>query len=85
MFLVLLIPMTLLCAALTWMSWRANHRQVALIMAGVSLVCLILSVGTVFGGYYLYEVLKTSGGGWSAVASPAHCAVKTPERESPRL
>lgn len=79
MFLVLLIPMTLLCAALTSMSWRANHRQVALIMAGVSLVCLILSAGTIFGGYYLYEVLKTPSGGWSGVAPPVPCAVKTPE------
>ncbi|HKK01799.1 MAG TPA: hypothetical protein VJ955_06485 [Desulfuromonadales bacterium] len=71
MLLFLLVPMTLLCAVLAWMSWRASHRRVALTMAGVSLVCLILSAGTVWGSYYLYEALQIPGGGRSITASTA--------------
>lgn len=58
MFLLLLVPLALLCAVLAWMSWRARHRQVALVMAGVSLVCTGVSAGIILAGIFLYESLQ---------------------------
>lgn len=58
MFLLLLVPLAVLCAVLAWMSWRARHRQVALIMAGVSLVCSGLSVGIILAAIILYDAVQ---------------------------
>lgn len=57
MFLLLLIPMALLGAILAWMSWRARHRRAALVMAGVSLVCTVLSAGILLGSLLLFQAL----------------------------
>lgn len=57
LFLLLLIPMTLLGAVLAWMSWRARHRRAALVMAGICLVCSVLSVILLIASFLLYEAL----------------------------
>ena len=63
MFLLFLVPMAILGALLAWMSWRARHRQVALTMAGVCLVCTLLSLGILVAGFVLYEALPPAFGG----------------------
>jgi len=62
MILILLIPIALLTAIVAWLSWRARHPQVALTMAGISLLCSGLSVVTIVAGVYFYEVLEKSLG-----------------------
>ena len=57
MFLLLLLPLALLGAVLAWMSWRARQRRVALVMAGVSLVCVVLSAGIIVAALLLYQAL----------------------------
>jgi hypothetical protein len=59
MFLLLLLPMALLGTVLAWLSWRARHRRAALVMAGVSLVCAILSAGVLLAGLFLYQSLPS--------------------------
>ncbi len=57
MFLLLLLPMALLGAVLAGLSWRARHRRAALVMAGIGLVCAVLSAGILLGGFCLYQAL----------------------------
>ena len=63
MFLLLLVPLALLGAVLAWMSWRARQRRVALTMAGISLVCTLLSLGILVAGFVLYAALPPAFGG----------------------
>lgn len=63
MFLVLLVPMALLGAILAWMSWRARHRRVALVMAGLSLVCSGVSAVLLLAGLFLCRALQGPGPG----------------------
>lgn len=58
MFLILLIPLAILGAILSWMSWRARHRRVALAMASFCLVCSVLSLGIILAGIFFYEALQ---------------------------
>lgn len=58
MFLILLIPLAILGAVLAWMSWRVRHRQVALVMAAISLVSSILSVAIIMTGLFFYDALQ---------------------------
>ena len=71
MVLILLIPICLLCAALAWMCLKAKHPEVALVMAGTSLLCLVLSVATIYGGIFLYDAVKAplAGGAPPPVSS----------------
>ena len=57
MFLLLLIPLALLGAVLAWLCWRARQRRAALVMAGISLVCTVLSAGIFLAGLLLYQAL----------------------------
>ena len=57
MFLLFLIPIALLGAVLAWMSWRVRQRRVALVMAGVSLVCVVVSTGIIVAALLLYHAL----------------------------
>lgn len=57
MFLLLLLPMALLGIVLAGMSWRARHRRAALVMAGIGLLCTILSAGILLAGLYFYQTL----------------------------
>lgn len=58
MFLILLVPLAILGAVLAWMSWRVRHRQVALVMAAISLVSSILSVAIIMTGLFFYDALQ---------------------------
>lgn len=60
LFLILLVPLTLLGAILAWMCWRARQRRVALIMAGISLVCAGVSAAILLVGLFLYDALQLS-------------------------
>jgi hypothetical protein len=57
MFLLLLIPLALLGVVLAGLSWRARQRRTALVMAGISLVCTVLSAGILLAGLLLYQAL----------------------------
>lgn len=58
LFLILLIPLAILGAVLAWMSWRVSHRQVALVMAAISLVSSVLSVAIIVTGLFFYDALQ---------------------------
>jgi len=60
LFLILLVPLTLLGAILAWMCWRARQRRVALVMAGLSLVCTGISAAFLLVGLFLYDALQLS-------------------------
>jgi len=59
LFLIFLVPIAILGAVVAWMCWRARQRQIAVIMASISLVCTGLSVGIVIAGLFFYEALQT--------------------------
>jgi len=58
MFLILSVPLAILGAVLAWMSWRARHRQVALVMVSICLVFSLLSVAIILGGLFFYQALQ---------------------------
>ncbi len=63
LFLILLIPMTLLGAVLTTICWRARQRRVALVMAGIALACAGVSAVLLFAGLFLCDALQRSTAG----------------------
>lgn len=62
-FLLLLIPMALLCAILAGMSWRVRQRRVSLVLAGMSLLCSGLAAGIFLAGLFLVRALQLPGSG----------------------
>jgi len=62
LFLMLLIPIAILCAILSWLSWRASHPKVALVMAGISLFSSTICVATIVGSVFFYQALEKSLG-----------------------
>lgn len=59
LFLILLVPIAILGAIVAWMCWRAKQRQVAFIMAGISLVCSGLSIGIIVASLFFYQALES--------------------------
>ncbi|MDW7646379.1 MAG: hypothetical protein SCI25_15225 [Desulfuromonadales bacterium] len=62
LFLMLLIPLAILCSILAWLSWRARHRKVALVMVGISLFSTSICVVTIISSIYFYQALEKSLG-----------------------
>ncbi|BCA79688.1 hypothetical protein [Desulfuromonas sp. AOP6] len=62
LFLLLLIPIAILCAILAWLSWRARHRKVALVMVGISLFSSTICIVTIIGSVFFYQALEKSLG-----------------------
>ena len=62
LFLLLLIPIAILCALLAWLSWRARHPKVALVMVGISLFSSTICVITIISSIYFYQALEKSLG-----------------------
>jgi len=58
LFLLLLVPMTLLGAILAWLCWRARQRRVALVLAGISLASAGVSAVLILAGLFLYDALQ---------------------------
>lgn len=58
LFLMLLVPMALLSAFLTWRCWQVKHPRVAVAMAATCLGCIICSALLIYGMIYLYEALQ---------------------------
>jgi len=59
LFLILLVPIAILGAVVAWLCWKARQRQVAVIMASISLVCTGLSLGIIVASLFFYEALQS--------------------------
>jgi cytochrome c1 len=57
-FLLISIPLSLLCAYLAWLAFRVQHKRTALGLAIVSLLSTIFSIGVLGGAHYLMTGLN---------------------------
>lgn len=55
LFLLLLVPLVLICLSLAWVTWRAGHPKIALVMTLISLLCAALAVGIAVTGAYVFN------------------------------
>ena len=56
-FLLISVPLSVLCAYLAFLAFRVKHRQVALGLAIVSFFSTLFSIGLIGGFHYLYTAL----------------------------
>ena len=57
-FLLISIPLSILCAYLAWLAFKVRHKRTALGLAIVSLLSTIFSAGVIGGVHYLMANLN---------------------------
>ncbi|PLX81175.1 MAG: hypothetical protein C0615_00185 [Desulfuromonas sp.] len=57
LFLIISVPLSVLCAYLAFLAFRVKHHRVAISLSVVSFVSTLFSLGLIGGFHYLYTAL----------------------------